>query len=114
MNLKENMGRFFRAFAEKNQLSLSRLQIMAEVSRGSIYAYSRGEGNPTLSTVECIACNLKVDPAAMILGVYDPGSKEISVLLLNTVRGVAGLTRAERQQFVKLFMQEMIKLWDED
>ena len=111
MSLSENMAAFFRAFMDRNHKSLARIQEDLDISRNSLYAYSRGEGNPTISTVEYIAKKLNVDPASIMLGVYDPDGEEISMGLLRTVRGVAELSEEDRRQFTELFM-EMVRLWD--
>lgn len=112
MSLKENMAAFFRAFIEKNNLSIAKLQAKADISRNMLYAYSRGEGNPTIDTLEYIAGKLHVDPTDILMGIYDPKSKEFSVLLVKTVNGVAQLSQEDRQRFVQLFLAEMAKLWD--
>ncbi len=111
MSLRENMAAFLRSFAEKNDLSIAQLQIQADISRNTLYAYSKGQGNPTLATLEYIAENLKVDPAAILLGVYDPDGGEVSVLLLHTVRGLAELRPEDRRRFMRLFLLEMARLW---
>ena len=112
MDLRANMATFFQKFAAKQGLSIAKLQIIVDVSRNTFYAYVRGKGNPTLSTIECIASCLGVDPIAILLGIYDPGSSEVSVLLLNTIRCVSELTPEDRAQFIKLFIREMVRLWD--
>lgn len=112
MDLRANMAIFFQSFTRKQGLSISKLQTKADVSRNTLYAYIRGEGNPTLSTLEYLAANLKVNPVAILLGVYDPEGGEVSVLLLNTIRGVSELTPEDQQQFVMQFIREMIRLWD--
>lgn len=112
MDLRANIAAFFRKFAAKRGLSIAKLQIMVNLSRNTFYAYVRGDGNPTLSSIECISTSLGVDPIAILLGVYDPGSNEVSVLLLNTIRGVSELTPEDRQQFMRHFIREMVRLWD--
>lgn len=112
MDLRANMAIFFQSFTRKQGLSISKLQAKADVSRNTLYAYIRGEGNPTLSTLEYLAANLKVDPAAILLGVYDPDSNEVSMLLLNTIRGVSELTPEDRQRFMKQLIRELVRLWD--
>ena len=34
------------------------------------------------------------------------------MLLLNTIRCVSELTPEDREQFIKLFIREMVRLWD--
>lgn len=114
MNLRANIAAFFRRFAENHGLSMAKLQMKTDVSRNTFYACIRGEANPRLSSIECIAASLGVDPAAILLGVYDPASSEVSVLLLNTIRGVSELTPEERQQFFRQLVREMVRLWDEE
>lgn len=112
MDLRANVAKFFQRFAKKHGLSISKLQRKTDVSRNTFYAYIRGEGNPTLSSIESIAISLGVDPAAILLGVYDPEGGEVSVLLLNTICCVSELTQEGQQQFVLQFIREMIRLWD--
>ena len=112
MDLSANMAEFFRKFAKKHNMSISKLQVIVDVSRNTFYAYARGAGNPSLSSIKCIADSLGVDPIAILLGIYDPGGNKVSVLLLDPVRGVSELTPEDRQQFVKLFIREMLRLWD--
>lgn len=114
MSLRNNMAAFFRSFAEQNGLSIAKLQAKADVSRNTIYAYSRGEGNPTFDTLEYIAGNLQVEPTDITMGVYVPEGREFSVLLLTTVSGVSRLPREDRQKFVQLFLAEMAKLWNKE
>lgn len=111
MDLSANMAEFFRKFAAKHNMSISKLQIIVDVSRNTFYAYARGEGNPSLSSINCIADSLGVDPITILLGIYDPGGSKVSVLLLDTIRGVSELTPEDRQRFIKLFIREMMRLW---
>ena len=76
-----------------------------------MYAYSRGDGNPTFSTVEHIAKRLDVSSTAIAMGVYIPDRKELSMELLYMVRSVAELPEERQQQFTEQFM-ELLKLWD--
>lgn len=112
MDLKKNIASFLRAFLKKNHLSMAKLQAMIDVSRNSLYDYKNARGNPSIDTIQYMAAQLDVDPAAILMGVYEPENGSISVLLLNTVRGVAELTQEDRQKFIKLFILEMVKLWD--
>lgn len=113
MDLMENVGRFFRSFAEKQGVSIAKLHVLTEISRNMIYAYSKGEGNLSLGTLEHIAVRLDVSPLAILMGIYDPEGREVSVLLVNTVQRAAELPPKDRQKFIKLLMVEMMKLWDE-
>lgn len=112
MDLKKNIASFIRAFLKKNNLSMAKFQALTEMSRNSLYDYSRGEGNPSIDTVQYMAAQLGVNPLAILMGVYDPEEGSVSVLLLDTVYGVAELSQEDRQKFFRMFMQEMIKLWD--
>ena len=112
MSLRENMASFFRYFAEKNNLSMAKIQVKADISRNSLYAYIRGEGNPTIAMLEFIAGNLGVDPVLIVLGEYDPDSRLVCVLVLDTVRIVAQLPHEEQLRFMHLLTAEIMKLWD--
>lgn len=113
MNLMENVGRFFRSFAEKQGVSIAKLHAITEISRNMIYTYSKGEGNLSLGTLEHIAVRLDVSPLTILMGVYAPENKEASVLLVNTMRSVAELPLREQQRFIRLLIVEMMNLWDE-
>ena len=63
---------FFRQGNKSSQKSAYLPRFCVDVSRNTFYAYVRGKGNPTLSSIECIASCLGVDPIAILLGIYDP------------------------------------------
>lgn len=113
MGLKENMAAFIREAMEREQKSLSEFSEELDIGRNSLYAYSRGEGNPTIATLEHIADKLKISPELLVLGVFDTSEGEPDLLLLHTVKGVAELSQEKRQRFAQLFT-EMVDLWSED
>ena len=111
MSLQENMAAVIRDAMRRNNKSLSEFSEELGISRNALYDYSKGEGNPTFSTLEHIAERMGIHPAALVLGVFDRDRQEISRLLLDTVQSVAELTEEKRLRFAKLFL-EMVKLWD--
>ena len=112
MPIMDNVASFIQKFISKNQISMAKFQKMADVSHNTIYAYRRGEGNPTIAMLEFIAGNLGVDPVLIILGVYDPDSKQVSMLVPDTVQSVAQLPQEEQVRFMHLLTAEIMKLWD--
>ena len=113
MSLQDNLAAVIRALMKQKDKSLSEFSEELGVSRNSLHAYSKGEGNPMLSTIEHIAERLGISPAALILGALDGGSQyEISQLLLDTIQRVSELTEEKRLRFAELFL-ELVKLWDE-
>lgn len=112
MDLRKNIATFFQRFAKQRGLSMAKLQSKADISRNMLHSYVHGKGNPRLSTLEYLARNLEVDPICILLGISDPDGKKVSVLLLNTVRGMLELTPEEQRQFLRQFAREMVRLWD--
>ena len=113
MSLQENMAAVIQEAMRRNNKSLSEFSEELGISRNALYDYSKGEGNPTFSTLEHIAKKMGIHPAALVLGVFDRDRQEISHLLLDTVQSVSELPEEKRARFAELFL-EMVKLWDEE
>lgn len=113
MGLQENIAAYIRDVMKREHKSLTEFSEELGISRNSLYDYSTGEGNPTLSTLEHIAERLGIDPAALILGVLNLDQREVLLLLTDTVQDVAKLPEEKRLRFAELFL-EMVRLWDEE
>jgi len=113
MSLQENMAAFIRAAMRSQHKSLTEFSDELGISRNALYNYLHGKGNPSVATLEHMAQNLGVDPASLVLGLFDLDRREITLLLLDTIQGVAELTEEKRLRFAELFL-EMVKLWNEE
>lgn len=112
MGLQENMAAFIREIMRRNGKTLTEFSEELGISRNSLYAYCTGGGNPTMTTLEHMAERLNVNPASLILGVFDLEQGRIANLLLDTVQSVSELPEEKRLRFAELFL-EIIRLWDE-
>lgn len=83
------------------------------ISRTALHDYSKGRGNPSTATIEHIARTLGIAPAVLVTGLADEDRREIILLLLDTVDGIARLSGEKRLRLAELFM-EMVRLWDAD
>lgn len=113
MGLKDNLAAAIRTIMERQNKSLSEFSEELDISRNALYDYLRGRGNPSIATLEHIAENLGVSPAALMTNLMDLDHREITLLLLDTIQGVAELEDAKRLRFAELFL-EMVKLWNEE
>ena len=68
MSLQENMAASIRAIMKNRHKSLSEFSAELGISRNALYNYLRGRGNPSIATLEHMAKNLGVSPAALMLG----------------------------------------------
>lgn len=112
MGLNENIAATIRAVMKQKNKSLVEFSEEVGISKTALYDYIRGRGNPSVATLEHIAENLGVSPASLMTGLLDMDQREITLLLLDTVKGVAELPEENRIRFAELFL-EMIKLWNE-
>ena len=110
MGLQENIAVTMRAVMERQGKSLADFSEELGISRNALYDYLRGRGNPSVSTLEHIAQRLEMDPAAL-LGLFVLDQREITLLLLDTIQGVAELPEERRVRFAELFL-EMVRLWN--
>lgn len=113
MGLQENIAATIRTVMERRHKSLTEFSEELGISRTALYDYIRGSGNPSIATLEQIATNLGVSPTALITGLLDLDQREVTLLLLETIQGVAELTEEKRLRFAELFL-EMVKLWSEE
>ena len=110
MGLQENIAAAMRAVMERRGKSLSDFSEELGISRNALHDYLRGRGNPSIATLEHIARKLEIDPAALVLGLFELDKREITLLLLDTIQSVAELPESRRLRFAELFL-EMVKLW---
>ena len=111
MSLQENMAAFIRAAMKSQNKSLSEFSDELGISRNALYNYLHGKGNPSIATLEHMAENLGVNPASLVLGLFDMDQREITMFLLDTINGVSELSEEKRLRFAELFL-EMVKLWN--
>lgn len=113
MNLNEGLAVSIRTIMKQRRLSLSEFAEELDISRTALYGYSRGEGNPSMATINHIAQRLGISPAVLANGLAELDHREIALLLLDTVQGVAELPEDKRLKMAELFL-EMVKLWNEE
>jgi len=111
MNLNEGLAASIRAIMKQKHMSLTEFAEEMEISRSTLYAYNRGEGNPSMATINHIVQRLGISPTALTNGLTDPDRGEITLLLLDTIQSVAELPEEDRLQMAELFL-EMVKLWN--
>lgn len=113
MGLNETIAATIRAVMKQRRKSLSAFSEEIGISKTSLHNYIHGRGNPSVATLEHIAEKLGVSPAALMTGLLDLDQREITLLLLDTIQGVAELPEEKRLRFAELFL-EMVKLWNEE
>ena len=113
MSLQENMAASIRAIMKNRHKSLSEFSAELGISRNALYNYLRGRGNPSIATLEHMAKNLGVSPAALMLGVFDTDRRQVMLTLLGTIGGMADLPEDKRLRIAVLRL-ELVKLWTED
>lgn len=113
MNLNEGLAASICAIMKRKHISLSEFAEELGISRTALHDYSKGRGNPSTATIEHIARTLGIAPAVLVTGLADEDRREIILLLLDTVDGIARLSGEKRLRLAELFM-EMVQLWDED
>ena len=89
MGLQENIAAAMRAVMERRGKSLSDFSEELGISRNALHDYLRGRGNPSIATLEHIARKLEIDPAALVLGLFELDKRESALLLLDTIQEVA-------------------------
>lgn len=111
MNLHESIAEAIRRIMKERNKSLTEFAQELDISKNALYSYLRGDGNPSISTLEGIAKKLEIEPAALLLGVLDRGDRQkIAMAILETFQNVALLPEERRMRFAELFL-EMMKLW---
>ncbi len=111
MNLNEGLAASIRAIMKQKHMSLTEFAEEMEISRSTLYTYTKGEGNPSMATVNHLAQRLGISPAALTNGLTDPDRREVTLLLLDTIQSIAELPEEDRLQMAELFL-EMVKLWN--
>ncbi|MBD5153113.1 MAG: helix-turn-helix transcriptional regulator [Oscillibacter sp.] len=113
MNLNEGLAASIRALMKQKHMSLSEFSEEVGVSRSSLHTYTKGEGNPSTGTINHMAQRLGISPAVLANGLMDLDHREIALLLLDTIQGVAELPEGDRLKMAELFL-EMVKLWNRE
>ena len=111
MSLQENMAASIRAIMKNRHKSLSEFSAELGISRNALYNYLRG--NPSIATLEHMAKNLGVSPAALMLGVFDTDRRQVMLTLLGTIGGMADLPEDKRLRIAELLL-EVVKIWNEE
>lgn len=113
MSLQENMAASIRAIMKSQNKSLAEFSNELGISRNALYDYLKGKGNPSIATLEHMAQNLGINPACLVLGVFDTDQRQVTLLLLEMIQGMADLPGEKRLRFAELFL-EMMKIWSEE
>lgn len=66
MGLRQNLASALNAIKIAQGLSLTEFAEELEISRSHLQVYLKGEGNPTMNTIEHIAERLHVNPITLI------------------------------------------------
>lgn len=111
MNLNEGLAVSIRTIMQRKRLSLTEFAEELDISRTALYGYTKGEGNPSMATIDHIARRLGISPAVLANGLAELDHREIALLLLDTVQGVAELPEEKRLQMAEHFLA-MVKLWN--
>lgn len=113
MSLQENMAASIHAIMKNRHKSLSEFSAELGISRNALYTYLRGRGNPSIATLEHMAKNLGVSPAALLLGVCDTDQRQVMLSLLDTIGGMSDLSEDKRLRIAELLL-EVVKVWNEE
>lgn len=113
MGIQKNMANTLRLYMTENHKTLAELSEELQIARSSLQKYIKGEGNPSIQTVEQMAQKMEMDPAVLLTGMLDLDKQEIAYPLLTTIEKVSLLPKEKQLRFVDLFLQ-MLQLWSDD
>ena len=113
MGIQKNIAATLRLYMSENNKTLAEFADELQIARSSLQEYLKGEGNPSVCTIEQIAEKMEMDPAILLTGILDLDKREIAYTLLTTLQKVGSLPKDKQLRFVELFM-EMLQLWSGD
>lgn len=113
MGMQQNVAKMMRAFKEQRQISLEEFSKELEISRSTLQEYLRGDGNPSIRTLDHIAKKLNVDPLVLVSGSFKPNQVNIVMLLFRTTRQVVAMPAEKRHELVTLIVQ-IAEIWEFD
>ena len=113
MDIRRNVANTLRLYMDEHNKTLHEFADELEIARSSLQQYVKGEGNPSVDTLERMARKMEMDPVALLTGTLDADQRECAWALLMTIQKVGDLPIQKRFHFVDLFL-EMIQLWSED
>ena len=76
MGIRENMGEYLKCYMERENKTLEELSEQLQVARLSLQKYIKGEGNPSVETIEHIAKRTGTDVFEIIGSGINRGGDE--------------------------------------
>lgn len=107
-----SLGQKIKTARESQELSLEALAGVAKVAKNTIHALEKGEGNPTLGTIESVADKLGIDFADLLLaaaGTTKAAQEKTTVGALTPfelekmIQANLGYLRPDERQLIKFF-----------
>ena len=86
MGVQQNMADIMRVIKQRENLSMAEFSEELGISYSTLQEYLNAQGNPTILMVEHIAHKLKLSPAALISGVFEPNQIEILLSLMESIQ----------------------------
>lgn len=111
IDIRRNMANTLRLYMEEHNKTLIEYAEDLEIARSSLQQYMKGEGNPSVDTIERIAQKMDMDPVTLLTGTLDGVQRERAWDLLTAIQQVSALSEKKRLRFVELFM-EIMQLWE--
>lgn len=113
MGIQKNVASILQLYMAEKHKTFAEFSDELQIARSSLQLYLKGEGNPTIQTIEQMAEKMEMDPAILLTGMLDLDKREIAYTLLTTLQKVGALPKEKQLRFVDLFLQ-MLQLWNED
>lgn len=109
MTLQENLSNTMRAIKKRRKLTISAFSKELGISRSAMQDILKGNGNPTIATVERIADHLEMKPSALFLCSNSEEGLDNAFFLLQTIDAFQHLDCEEKVKSAELF-QDLIVL----
>ena len=110
VDIRGNMAEVIKLARAQRGASITEFAQELEVSRSTLQDYEKGEGNPTVASVQHIAEKLQMDPRALICGQFDGAQTQVLLALLESFRMVSALPASKRRALADLIRQ-ILDLW---
>lgn len=110
MDIRRNVANTLRLYMDEHNKTLLEFAEELEIARSSLQQYVKGEGNPSIGTIERMAEKMDMDSVSLLTGTLDAGQRECAWAVLTTIQKVGALPEEKRLYFVDLFLK-MLQLW---
>ena len=105
VKLKQNLSTNLRTLRSMRRASLEDFSEELGIGKTTLQDLEKGNGNPTLETIEHISQNLSISPLTLLSNRYDPHDLYTAQMLLSNIKTLCTLSREEQLEAVMLFDQ---------